>query len=133
MRKSIAISLLLTVISINSTFAGEIEWENSLRRGEVKAKEENKPIMADFYTDWCGWCTKLDQDSYSNPKIQDLASKFVCVKVDGDKYPADVKKYGVDGYPTIVFIDSTGKEIDRNVGYAGPDELAGIMQKILKK
>lgn len=133
MKKSIAISLLLAVISVYSAFAGEIVWENSLRRGEVVAKEENKPVMADFYTDWCGWCTKLDQDTYSNPKVQELATNFVCVKVDGDKYPADVKKYSISGYPTIVFLDSTGKEIDRNVGYAGPEEFTNLMQKVLKK
>lgn len=128
------LSIIMLICAISSfTFAGEIEWENSLRKGEVRAQEENKPIMVDFYTDWCGWCKKLDEDTYSDPTVQELAANFVCVKVDGDKYPGDVSKYGIDGYPTIVFLDSAGNEIDRNVGYAGLEELAGIMQRILNK
>lgn len=136
MLKAIAVFLVsVVIISIGTpiTYAGEINWENSLRRGMITARDENKPVMVDFYTEWCGWCKKLDQDTYSNPKVQELAGKFVCVKVDGDKDRASVSKYKINGYPTIVFLDSTGEEIDRNVGYAGPDELAKMMEKLLKK
>lgn len=114
-------------------FAGEINWVNSLDEGLKLAKQANKPIMADFYTDWCGWCKKLDQDTYSNAKVQGLADKFVCVKVNGDKDKTNTKIFGINGYPTIVFLDSAGKEIDRNVGYANAEELSKTLEKILKK
>lgn len=108
----------------------EIEWVYSLDEGLRIARQENKPIMVDFYTDWCGWCKKLDQDTYSNPEVQELAEEFVCVKVDGDSDRSSVSRYGIRGYPTILFLDSNGEEIDRNVGYAGPDELAQMMRRI---
>jgi thiol:disulfide interchange protein len=116
----------------NLSFAGEIKWGNSLSEALNTAKSQNKPVMVDFYTDWCGWCKKLDSDTYSNSKVQALADKFVCVKVNGDKDKANTSKYGISGYPTIVFLDSTGKEIDKNVGYAGPEDMAQKMEKLVK-
>lgn len=128
--------ILIAALAIGSlvdlAFAGEIKWGNSLSEGLTTAKSQNKPIMVDFYTDWCGWCKKLDKDTYSNSKVQTLADKFVCVKVNGDKDKASTSKYGINGYPTIVFLDSTGKEIDRNVGYAGAEEMSQKMQKLIK-
>jgi thiol:disulfide interchange protein len=129
------ITLLLvisTLAGFDMVFAGEIKWGNSLSEALNTAKSQNKPVMVDFYTDWCGWCKKLDSDTYSDSKVQALADKFVCVKVDGDKDRASVLKYDISGYPTIVFLDNTGKEIDRNVGYAGPEEMAQKMQKLVK-
>lgn len=133
LKTSVSLLLLALIIGSGIVSAGEINWGSSLDEGLKSAKENNKPVMVDFYTDWCGWCKKLDQDTYSSTKIQSLADKFVCVKVDGDKDRANTSKYGIDGYPTIVFMDSSGKEIDRNVGYAGPEELADMMDGILKK
>jgi len=135
MLKIVSILLIFTtiiVLGIENVFAGEIKWGNSLSEGLNTAKSQNKPVMVDFYTDWCGWCKKLDKDTYSSPKVQGLADKFVCVKVNGDTDRANTSKYGVNGFPTIVFLDSAGKEIDRNVGYAGPDEMAQKMQKLIK-
>lgn len=129
----VSISILAVIICSGMVFAGEINWVNSLDEGLKLAKQGNKPVMVDFYTDWCGWCKKLDKDTYSNSAVQGLADKFVCVKVDGDKDRANTKKFGINGYPTIVFLDSIGKEIDRNVGYANSEELSKIMEKILKK
>lgn len=133
-----SLSLILVFTMTIATFAaialaGGINWENSLSAGLDSAKNQNKPVMIDFYTDWCGWCKKLDNDTYSNAKVQDLANKFICIKINGDNARTDVAKYGVNGFPTIVFLDSNGKEIDRNVGYATADVLAGKMEKLIKK
>lgn len=136
MSKWLISALIFTTViiyCIGTAIAGGISWENSLEKGLQLAKQNNKPIMVDFYTDWCGWCKKLDSDTYSNTKVQALADKFICVKVNGDKDRANTAKYGVNGYPTIVFLSSEGKEIDRNVGYTIPEELTKTMQKLLGK
>jgi len=41
--------------------------------------------MIDFYATWCGWCTKLDNKTYTDKEIKELARDFICIKVDGDK------------------------------------------------
>lgn len=128
----LAVAVGLTLLGC-SVQGAEISWVDSLSKGLEQAKAEGKPLMVDFYTDWCGWCKKLDQDTYSSANVQGLAEKFVCVKVDGDKDQADTAKYGVRGYPTIIFLNADGKEINRNVGYSGPDEFVKIMEETLKK
>jgi thioredoxin-related protein len=89
------------------------------------AKEENKRIIVDVYTDWCGWCKKMDADAYSNKKIKNLIKKnFVFVKLNAEsenKLKYNGKEYSeadlayqfqVTGYPTTVFLEPDGKVIE---------------------
>lgn len=89
------------------------------------AKEQNKLVVVDVFTDWCGWCKKMDKDTYSNSDIKDLIDdNFVYVKLNaegsekqlynGKSYTsADLSYYfQVDGFPTHVFLDSDGKVIE---------------------
>jgi len=128
---TLASALLFCAFS-GMAIAGEINWLTSMSDGITLAKSSGKPIMVDFYTDWCGWCKKLDKDTYTNSTVQALAEKFVCVKVDADKDRASAEKYGVSGFPTIIFLDKDGKEIDRITGYEGPEAFAETMKKIVK-
>ena len=130
----IAKILLLSLICISISASGHcFSWLNNLPKGLEEAKAEEKPLMIDFYTDWCGWCKKLDKDTYSSPKVQELAQRFICVKVNGDKFPNLVSKYLIGGYPTIVFLDPDGREITRIVGYADARELSAKMEEIAGK
>ena len=79
-------------------------------------------------SDWCGWCIKLDEEVFSDPAFAAWATKSVTlVTVDfpnGRRQPAEVmnrnkelqEKYAVEGYPTIIIIDTNGKELGR-LGY----------------
>lgn len=110
----------------------EISWVDSMDEGLTIAKNQGKPIMIDFYTDWCFWCKKLDSETYSDSKVQELADSFVCIKIDGDKDRANTAKYKVNGYPTIVFLNKNGKEIYRSPGYVDAPTLIRAMEKALK-
>lgn len=112
---------------------GSIAWVNNLADGLTQAKASNKPVMADFYAGWCGWCKKLDKEVYTNPAVIALAKDFVAVKVDTDKYGQDSTKYGVQGLPTIVFMNPDGTVIDKIVGYNPAPAFAERMKKSLKK
>jgi len=91
------------------------------------AKKENKKVIVDVYTDWCGWCKKMDREAYSNSDIKDIIKDdFILVKLDaegsgtnnynGKTYSdAELAAYfQVSGYPTTVFLDSKGKVIEFN-------------------
>jgi thiol-disulfide isomerase/thioredoxin len=88
----------------------------------AKSKETGKPVFIDFTTDWCGWCKKLDKDTYSQASVADAMKAFVNVRVDAEKGEGVeiAKRYGVNSYPTLVIVDATGEEIDRISGYAPP-------------
>lgn len=112
--------------------AGAIAWTQNLQAGLAQAAQEKKPVMVDFYADWCGWCKKLDKDVYTNPAVIDLARAFVCVKVDTDKEKQDAEKYKVQGLPTIVFLGPDGKVIETFVGYRDAAAFKGVMTEIMK-
>lgn len=109
-----------------------ISWRSDLESAIKSAQNSGEPIMADFYTDWCGWCKKLDSDTYSDDKVDTLSKDFICVKVNADSDRALAAKYNVRGYPTILFLNSNGDVIGTIVGYRGPAEFSNAMENILK-
>jgi thioredoxin-related protein len=103
--------------------AQEIAWVKSLQAAMTQAKATNKLVMADFYTDWCGWCKRLDADTFSDRRVIQSSGQFVSVKINAEKEGvAAAKKYGVSGYPAILFIDPAGKVADKIGGYMPPTE-----------
>jgi len=88
--------------------------------------------MIDFYTDWCGWCKKLDADTYPAPTVVKQSEKFVPIKLNAEKDPDGIrlaKKFGVNGYPTVLFIDGNENLVYKVVGYSPPKEFADSMSK----
>jgi Thioredoxin-related protein len=73
--------------------------------------------------------------TYPNAKVVGLAKSFIPVKLDVGVSAAEkvAVKYKVEGTPTILFLDSKGKEVNRLVGYIEPAEFAKEMQSALKK
>lgn len=125
-----AVILLAAIFSSDSS---AITWMDDLDKAIAEANVDGRPVMVDFYTDWCGWCKKLDKDTYANPEVQELAGSFISVKVNGDRNRSVLGKYGVRGFPTIVFLDGKGSVIDKVVGYLGPQDMASRMKGVLAK
>jgi len=81
-----------------------------------EAKTQGKPLIIDFYADWCTPCRELEEVTFHQPDVVGLAGKnFTMVKVDvtkgGNPYHEELlKNYGVKGVPTLVFIDAEGQE-----------------------
>jgi len=97
-----------------------------------KAKSENKPIFLDFYTTWCAPCKYLDQDVFSYNSVYDYYNdNFINLKIDAEKGegPKLKDKYGVYAYPTLIYLDSRGNEIERSVGGVGATRVLNMAKK----
>ncbi|MDD5362640.1 MAG: thioredoxin fold domain-containing protein [Ignavibacteria bacterium] len=97
----------------------------------AKTKAENKVLMIDFFTDWCKWCVELDKKVYTNSDVADFANNNqINWKIDADKGEGVElkKKFGVAGYPTVIFVNGDGEEIDRIVGYLPAKDFLSIMK-----
>jgi thiol-disulfide isomerase/thioredoxin len=95
--------------------AGELKWEKDYPSALKVAQADKKPLLVMMTATWCGPCKMLEKETLNDPWIRHFLSGFVVVKAYEDK---DVEnKYGLSGYPTLVFTDSGGKEVHKLVGY----------------
>ncbi|ADG70905.1 thioredoxin fold domain-containing protein [Brachyspira murdochii] len=137
MNKKILIVLItvLSVVACNKANA-EIKWEKDLASAMKKAKEKNLPIMIDVYTDWCTWCKELDKNTYANKEVIDMAKKMVSVKLNPEtsEEGAEIaQRYGVQGFPTILFISADGFVLENIGGYVEGEKFVPYMKNAIEK
>jgi len=136
MKKAILFFLIIFILGCTQTSTqvqtGSIAWLKDLSFAQQAASRQAKPILIDFYTEWCSWCKRLDKDTYANSEVADFAQQFICVKIDADKHPQLAKKYNVRGFPTTVFLKPDGSVIKVVPGYMGPKDFLALLKKILR-
>lgn len=157
MKKIITITLLListlSVFSQSTTLkeAQSVKWY-TIQEAEKLMKESPRPLFVDTYTDWCGWCKKMDKETFTNPVISDILNKkFYPVKFDaegkekvsflGTTFINDGKSgnahqlavallSGQLSYPTVVFLtpQSDGKfGVSPVPGFKQPKEMEVLL------
>jgi thiol:disulfide interchange protein DsbD len=101
----------------SSAATASLAWEHDEAAALARARAEGKPVVIDFWADWCVACKELDRDAWADPAVQAAASRFVMLKIDATEESTAVEaiwdKYGIVGMPTVLFIDSSGRELPR--------------------
>lgn len=123
----------LLLLTTGGAGAAEMPWVKDWAAAQKSAESSGKLIMVDFYTDWCGWCKRLDRDTYSNEKVVKFAADLVPLKVNAEKEGAALQeqyKTLVSGYPTILFLDHTGAVIGLIDGYLAAEPFIEQVGKI---
>src|SRR5690348_13216467 len=117
-------ALLLTLLVAGSAVvtlapaarAGAIAWRD-WNSGLKESGASNRPVLVDVYTEWCGWCKRMDQDVYTRPDVREyLSQHFVVVRMNAES-PAVARyegqpytmrtlasRFRVSGYPTTIFL-----------------------------
>ena len=112
-----------------------IKWEKNFEEALKKARKAGKPIIVDFWADWCGWCHRLDRTTYADPWVARKAQDFVAVKVntEGSRKELDVAlRYHVTSLPTIVFLSPEGRQLRRLNGFQGPGQFPRTLETALE-
>jgi len=125
--------LLLTLLLLATVTArAELTWLTDLDEAKKVATKENKKLLVDFTgSDWCGYCIKLHKEVFDTPEFEKFAKDYVLVELDFPKRKelpaaekaknqAAQKKYGVNGFPTVIIMNTSGKVLNRAEGYS-PD------------
>ena len=109
-------------------------------KGLAKAKKEKKHILVHFYTNWCGWCKRMDKYTFGNEDVKKVLNEsYVAVRVNGqsgEQVKFDGKqiserqltgRYSVHAYPVTWFLKPSGERIAPRLGYADADEFLYIL------
>jgi thiol:disulfide interchange protein DsbD len=118
--------------------SAEVTWKNltSLEQIETSVKSDKKPIMIDFYADWCAQCKELDKYTYTDEKVVELSKNINNIKIDLTKENSDItNKYGIKGLPVVIFMKPNGEEIKelRVTGFLKPEEFSKRIEKLLNE
>jgi len=111
----------------------------SLNQMLAKAKEEHRPVIIDFYADWCVACKEMDSQAFSDPDVIKSMKPFMRLRVDLTKNDsaslAIAKRYHVFAPPSIVFYDENGKELIsiQVFGETDKNSLLKYIESIIKK
>ncbi len=138
-----ALATLAAAILPSSSWAGE-NWNTDYEAALATAASEKKMVLLDFTgSDWCPPCQMLEEEVLTKDEFKTFAEeKLVLVELDypNEKTQSDELKqqnaklaetYGIEGYPTLIVLDSEGNELKREVGLAWrtPEELIAWIQE----
>jgi thioredoxin-related protein len=138
--------LLLGIVflGLNLNAQDSIKW-HSIDEAILLASQEPRVLVIDVYTDWCGWCKRMDATTFSNPEVVEIMNtQFYPVKLDaegkedivigertfkfvdngrrGYHEVAAVVTGGRLSYPTISYVDAQGKVLEAAPGYKTADQ-----------
>jgi thiol:disulfide interchange protein len=96
----------------------------------ARARTTNALTLVEFYAAWCGPCKVLESRVLGDPRVLEALERFEFVKVDTDRQVEPSDYFRVVGLPTLVVLDSAGKEIFRREGMIEAEELAQTLNDL---
>jgi len=144
--KFIGVIFLLSVplssyVSKPDEINGIVSWYH-IEEAQELASENPKPVFIDFTAKWCGWCKKMDKNTFADAKVAHrLNNDFYAVKVDydnkekfnyqGKEYTGKelAQKFGITGLPTMIFASSDFQKTERLVGYQNTRQFLSKLEK----
>jgi thioredoxin-related protein len=156
----IALSLFV-VISVaafslsTSSPAGDHAFWKTWDKAYPAAVSQKRIVLIDFYTDWCGWCKRMDADTYSQPEVQEVIKKYyepvklnpekagITYQYKGRNYNGEELKAvlaqmsggGFGGYPTTGFLvpSASGDIVVLQPGYLKPAQFVQLLNDLHQK
>jgi thiol:disulfide interchange protein DsbD len=115
-----------------------LNWQvlNSYSAITNSVQSEQKPVMIDFYADWCAQCKELDEYTYTDKEVIDLSNSFNNIKIDlTTENPEINENFDIKGLPVVIFMNSKGEELRdlRITGFLKPEEFIKKMNSALER
>jgi thioredoxin-related protein len=121
---------------------GPVAWRG-WNDGLAAAAGSRKPVIVDVYTDWCGWCKRMDRDVYARAEVSEYLNRtFVMVRLNAEsnervQYTGHsltarslAGGFQVTGYPTTIFLRSNGEHLVNVPGYLAPEKFMLLVRYI---
>ena len=150
--KSAGLFLLFLSFSLALTLTNTVQGQESIQwmkfEEAIAANAKNpKMILVDVYTDWCGWCKKMDKDTFTDPRVvAHFQKNFYAVKLNAEdtnrKFPFMGKTFTeaemaasmrVNSYPNFVVIEPGLQNIAQLPGYREPEACRAGLAELIEK
>jgi thioredoxin-related protein len=105
-------------------------WIDSLDQGLKVAKEQGKFVFIDFTAGWCQYCKMMDSGTYPDAAVRKSLENYVRVRIDTDKEKDLAEKYNIDGLPTLIVADASGKALARVASYLPPKAMIEFLDDV---
>jgi thioredoxin-related protein len=144
--------LFLFFLCLSFAFNGAIQAQEQIqwmKFEEAVAASANNPkmILVDVYTDWCGWCKKMDKDTFTDPQVvAHLKKNFYAVKLNAEdtkrRFPFMGKTFSeaemaaamrVNSYPNFVVIEPGLQNLAQLPGYREPAAFLAGLNELIEK
>ena len=134
----IAFSIIILAVAVYSLIPSrnaEIEWKPYTSNTSLASLGSSKRMIIDFYADWCIPCKELDASTFRDPNVISTAKNFLTFKANMTKslspeVEALRNKYGIVGVPTVLIVNSKGKEVKRITGYVNAAQFLNILNNV---
>jgi len=124
------VAAIVLLLGCAAARADEAKWLTDYKAALAEAKTAHKNVLIDFTgSDWCPWCIKMDKEVLTTPEFKQYADKNLVLELadfpNSKQLPQKVqdqnsdlqKQYSVEGFPTFILIDPSGKVLGQQEGY----------------
>ena len=130
---TVSLMMLISFGWSKPVLASDISW-HSYDEGLALAKEKHKKVYLNFYADWCGYCKKMEKETYVNQDVvKYLNDHYVSIRLNSDKEQKLSRKYNVQGLPANFFMTEKGEPIGSQPGYMGPKDFMKVLSFVYEE
>jgi len=127
---STASALLLSGCSAAAA-DGSPKWNTDVAAALKVAATENRPLLVLVTADWCGYCRKMEQETFTTPRLAgQIRDGFVALRINADQHPELVQRLKVEGFPSLLVFSSNGNLVDRTTGYLTATEASKWLETV---
>lgn len=109
----------------------KVTWIEDHDLGSDQALADRKDKVLVLYADWCKWCEKLFDQTFTDPRIAMLKDRFVFVKANSDEDQSLKALYGQEGFPMVVLSDYRGKIYKKFEGFKNAQNMLSLLERIM--
>lgn len=109
-----------------------VQWTQSVEFALQSARESGAPILAFVSSDHCGYCRKMERDTWANPRVAaEVNRAFVPLELTPELHPQEVRQLGVQAFPTTLVIHHSGRVLLGAAGYLPPTKATELLRSAL--
>lgn len=134
MKTLLRLCLLVLLLPLAATAAttGLVPWQPYGDAAFAQARAERRFVLLELEAVWCHWCHVMDERTWTDPRVAAaVARDFVPVRADHDARPDLAERYRDYGWPAIIVLDGSGREIVKRAGYLAPERMLALLAAIV--